>query len=325
VGVHPADFFTDNDSSYMGSLGLPVDPRPRLDHDLLNELRSGPLPDVDDTAAAEGLLDLVESELRAYSTKEDQRLTDHQSEVVIRTLEAVTKRLGIPIGLPFRSFGTFRGYWESRSATGSGAWQRRRDLVTDLFGPARERLGALKAGRDGPTIDEALIADLRDPAAIREHLDRLQRSAYDDSALAIGTAKELVESTAKTVLAERGLPVSNKDDLPALVSKAQLALDLHPSSGHAGPDGTDAVKRVLGALMSITAGLGELRNRGYGTGHGPAGKRVGLRPRHSRLAVNTAVTWCNFMLDTLADPKAPRRAEERVDWDDLYRRASFDS
>ena len=280
---------------------------------------------MDDAAAAEGLLDLVESELRAYSTKEDQRLTDRQSEIVIRTLEAVTKRLRIPIGLPFRSFGTFRGYGESRGATGSGSWQRRRDLVADLFGPARERLDALRTGRGGPTIDEALIANLRDPAAIKEHLDRLQRSAYDDPALAIGTAKELVESTAKTVLSERDLPVSDKDDLPALVRKAQLALDLHPSSGQAGPDGTDAVKRILGGLMSITAGLGVLRNRGYGTGHGPAGKRVGLRSRHARLAVNTAVTWCNFMLDTLGDPKAPWRAEERVDWDDLHRHASFDS
>ena len=29
--------------------------------------------------------------------------------------------------------------------------------------------------------------------------------------------------------------------------------------------------------MNITAGLGELRNRGYGTGHGHKGERVGLR------------------------------------------------
>jgi Abortive infection C-terminus len=264
---------------------------------------------VDDTAAAEGLLDLVESELRAYSTKEDQRLTDRQSELVIRTLEAVTKRLGMPIGLPFRSFGTFRGFWESRGARGNGAWERRRRLVDELFGPARKRLDALKAGLGGPTIDEELIANLREPTAIKEHLDRLQRSAYDDPALAIGIAKELVESTAKTVLSERGLPVNDKDDLPALVSKSQLALELHPSSGHAGPDSTDAVKRILGGLMTLTTGLGELRNRGYGTGHGPAGKRIGLRPRHARLAVNTAVTWCNFMLDTLADPKAPWRAK----------------
>jgi hypothetical protein len=306
VGMRPADFFTDGESPYLPGLALP---RPRLNHQLLRELRSGPLPDVDDTAVAEGLLDLVEGELRAYSTREDQRLTDQQSEAVIRTLEAVTKRLGMPIGLPFRSFGTFRGNWESRGATGSGAWQRRRDLVTEVFEPTRKRLDALKAGLGGPTIDEELIANLRDPAAIKERLDRLQRSAYDDPAPAIGIAKELVESTAKTVLAERGLPVGNKDKLLVLVSKAQRALDLHPSSGHAGPDRTDAVKRILGSLMSITEGLDELRNRGYGTGHGPAGKRVGLRPRHGRLAMNTAVTWCNFMLDTLADPKAPWRAE----------------
>jgi hypothetical protein len=61
--------------------------------------------------------------------------------------------------------------------------------------------------------------------------------------------------------------------------------------------------------MTITAGLAELRNKGYGTGHGPNGERVGLRPRHARLAVNTAMTWCSFILDTLADPEAPWRTE----------------
>ena len=61
---------------------------------------------------------------------------------------------------------------------------------------------------------------MRDPVAIKEHLGRLRRSAYDDPALAIGIAKELVESTAKTVLAERGLPVGSKDKLPALVRAA---------------------------------------------------------------------------------------------------------
>ena len=57
-------------------------------------------------------------------------------------------------------------------------------------------------------------------------------------------------------------------------------------------------------------GLGELRNRGYGTGHGPKGERVGLRPRHAQLAVNAAVTWCGIMLDALDDPDAPWHGEE---------------
>jgi len=59
--------------------------------------------------------------------------------------------------------------------------------------------------------------------------------------------------------------------------------------------------------MTITTGLAELRNRGYGTGHGPAGPRVGLGARHAHLAVSGARMWCEFMLDTLADPKPPWR------------------
>ncbi|HEX2744650.1 MAG TPA: abortive infection family protein [Streptosporangiaceae bacterium] len=93
----------------------------------------------------------------------------------------------------------------------------------------------------------------------------------EESALAVGSAKELIESTAKVVLTERGLPVvSDKADLPELVRQVQQALGLHPSSAAPGPDGTEAVKRILGGVSTIAAGLAELRNRGYGPGHGAA-------------------------------------------------------
>jgi hypothetical protein len=157
----------------------------------------------------------------------------------------------------------------------------------------------------GPKFAADSLAGLQDASAIREQLDRIQRAIADDPALAVGSAKELIESTAKVVLSERGIPVSDKADLPELVRQAQQALGLHPSSAAPGPDGTDAVKRILGAVSTIAAGLAELRNRGYGTGHGAARARVGLRPRHAHLAVNAAFTWCQLMLDTLADPEAP--------------------
>lgn len=159
----------------------------------------------------------------------------------------------------------------------------------------------------GPQFAAGSLAGLKDASGIREQLDRIQRAIADDPALAVGSAKELIESTAKVVLAERGLPVSDKADLPELVRQAQQALGLHPGSVAPGPDSTDAVKRILGGVSTIAAGLAELRNRGYGTGHGPAGARVGLRPRHAHLAVNAAFTWCQLMLDTLADPEAPWR------------------
>lgn len=90
-------------------------------------------------------------------------------------------------------------------------------------------------------IREGLLASITDPSAIREHLDRIARAIEGgDAAQAIGSAKELVESTAKIVLHERQLPVNDRDDLPKLVRAAQLALGLHPTSVQplAGPDGS---------------------------------------------------------------------------------------
>jgi hypothetical protein len=96
----------------------------------------------------------------------------------------------------------------------------------------------------GPVIvlREGVLSGLTDPAAIREHLDRIARAIEDDDAAqAIGSAKELIESTAKIVLHERGLPVDDKEDLPQLVRAAQVALAVHPASASPGPDGSDAV------------------------------------------------------------------------------------
>src|ERR1035437_3094058 len=142
----------------------------------------------------------------------------------------------------------------------------------------------------GPYFREESLSGLTDPAAIRDHLDRIQRSIGGDPAAAIGSAKELIESTAKLVLTARGHPFSDRDDLPKLVNRTQQALALNPSSATPGPDGTDAIRRILGGVSNIAAGVAELRNRGYGTGHGPAAPRRGLGERHANLAVNAA---CN--------------------------------
>ncbi len=158
----------------------------------------------------------------------------------------------------------------------------------------------------GPQLPETALNVLKDPSAIREHLDRIQRAAGDDPALAIGSAKDLIESTAKVVLTERGLPADEKADMPALINQAQRALGLHPSTATAGPDGSDPVKKILGSVTGIAVGVNELRNHA-GTGHGPTATRTGLGARHAHLAVNAALTWCQLVLDTLADPDAPWR------------------
>lgn len=71
--------------------------------------------------------------------------------------------------------------------------------------------------------------------------------------------------------------------------------------------GGDDVKKILGLVSGIANRLGRAPHRGYGTGHGPATASAGLGARHAHLAVNATFTWCQLILDTLADPKAPWR------------------
>jgi hypothetical protein len=155
-----------------------------------------------------------------------------------------------------------------------------------------------------PTLDD--LTSLRDPAAIEAQLRRMNRGLADDFEQAIGSAKELVESTARSVLEVLGVDMPGDADVPSLVRRVQTELGLHP--GVLSPDatGADATKKILGGLTSVAIGVAELRNK-YGTGHGRT-KVVKLERRHAQLAVDAATVYCRTLLATLTDPSAPWRA-----------------
>lgn len=299
--MRAADFFLEMEPGFdfEGEFIPPV-----LNEDLVKALRAGPLDGIADVSAAIGLLDLVHDQLDRWGTNGSQELSDPQIELAIRTLETVTTRVGVALQVPFRDFTRFRNYWVRNGAHGS--WQARRDILDELFEPVRSGLVQIESRPLDARLPTKSLADLKDPSAILEHLQRIQCAIVTDPAQVIGSAKELIESTAKVVVTELGLPVDDKADVPALVKDAQIALGLHPSSQAPGPDGNDAVKKILGSVTGVAIGVAELRNR-YGTGHGAAGRRVGLSNRHAHLAVNAAFTWCQLMLDTLADEQAPWR------------------
>lgn len=149
------------------------------------------------------------------------------------------------------------------------------------------------------------LASLTDPSAIREHLARLDATVDSDPRTAVSVAKDLVESTAKLVLRERGVAYG-KDDLPVLAANAQRSLGLHPTQIEAnkGGDETKTLRTLLGSLSQLSQGLAELRNAG-GVGHGRESVPAWVQPRHARLAATAAKAWCDFLLETLADPAAP--------------------
>ncbi|MEU0081966.1 abortive infection family protein [Micromonospora tulbaghiae] len=149
----------------------------------------------------------------------------------------------------------------------------------------------------------AASGTLADAAAIRQELGRLERALPDDTGALIGRAKNLIEATAKAVLAQRGEPVSDKDEVPALVAKASRALGVHVTQA-AGPQ-LEQVKRVLSRLHPLTQDVAELRNRA-GDGHGMTGVPA-VDAAVGRLAARSAIAWCAFMLEVAMNEGGARR------------------
>jgi len=138
---------------------------------------------------------------------------------------------------------------------------------------------------------------------IADQVSRMEQAIdRNDCWLAIGTAKELVETACKTILRESGISFGTKADLLDLYKLARKELKLVPEDVPDAAKASSTIKRMLSSLATIVQGVAELRNP-YGTGHGPEGKAKGLELRHAKLAVGAATTLVTFLFDTYTQRK----------------------
>lgn len=141
------------------------------------------------------------------------------------------------------------------------------------------------------------VADALDAGWMAKEIERLENGVDRDPALAIGTAKELVETCCKTILTKRGVVFSKSEDLGELTKKLTRELRLVPEGISDEVKGAENIKLVLRNLTQLTNNLAQLRGL-YGTGHGRDGHHRGLQPRHARLAVASAVAFIDFVSET---------------------------
>jgi hypothetical protein len=125
----------------------------------------------------------------------------------------------------------------------------------------------------------------------------MQSALASEPDVAIGTAKEFVETVCKTILVERKIAYDPTETMPRLVKQAASVLELISPEIENRSKATETVKRLLSNLGSVSDGLAELRNL-HGTGHGKAANTVGLKKRHARLAVGAATSLAVFLLET---------------------------
>lgn len=144
------------------------------------------------------------------------------------------------------------------------------------------------------------IATRLDAHALARQIDLLAQSAETDPRLVIGTAKELIETTCRTILGDLGIDAPRSWDLKDLLKATLQHLRLLPDHIPADRTAADAIRTTLRTLTTTVQSLAEIRNA-YGSGHGPDGRAQGLQPRHARLATNAAATVATFLFETHAD------------------------
>jgi hypothetical protein len=141
------------------------------------------------------------------------------------------------------------------------------------------------------------VASRLDLPGLQLQIDRIVASIDTDPAHAIGTAKEMIETTCKSILTARGESYSKGADVPDLVKQTRKVLKLLPEDIPDSARGADTIRQLLSQLGSVAQNVAELRSL-YGTGHGKEGKARGLQPRHARLVVGSAATLASVLLET---------------------------
>jgi hypothetical protein len=173
-------------------------------------------------------------------------------------------------------------------------------LEKDGFTYSKGRI--IHAGHHASLKDVSMVTDHLNSKEIQFQIDRMRNAAESDPSLAIGTAKELIESICKTILKDLGITFTKDDNIIELLKKTRKELGIVPDEIPETAKGAKIIKKLLNNLATIAQNLGELRNL-YGTGHGRDGKMRGLTPRHARLAVGSASTLVTFLYETYLEKK----------------------
>lgn len=128
--------------------------------------------------------------------------------------------------------------------------------------------------------------------SIEEHVEKARaRIEAGDSAGAITNAYALVEQFLKEILRQTGTEFKESEgDIRALYGISCGPLNLDPKGEHL----ESYLKAILQGLKSVIAGLYELANKASDR----HARRYNPARHHAKLAVNAALSVCEFLLDS---------------------------
>ncbi len=142
----------------------------------------------------------------------------------------------------------------------------------------------------------ASVASAEGRPAIEDQLERLRRGS-DDPALMLGTAKEMLESTAKYVCEDFSVPYRPNTSFDELWHHARERLGILPNQVNLSEPGAKELRTILQSSWTIASMANKLRNN-EGTGHGRT-LPTAISPSVAHIVVREACSIVQLVLETL--------------------------
>lgn len=152
--------------------------------------------------------------------------------------------------------------------------------------------GIISDGSSAPSRSLSELIKGRDIPSIESEFNRALENVNSEPREAVSAACNILESIFKVYIDDESLPLPQKQDLQGVwkVVRADLGFDTKLVQD-------DDLKKVLSGVLSIVDGIGAFRTHAS-SAHGEGRKLYNIKPRHARLAINSAHTIALFVLET---------------------------
>jgi len=156
---------------------------------------------------------------------------------------------------------------------------------SEISGRPIYKISVLSAGSSVAAAGKANIKKHLDTPYVNAKIKLMHESVKSDPGLAIGTAKELIETTCISILKQRGVTPDKDWTVSQLIKNTNKVLSFTPSEAEDAKKAEASISTILSGINQIITGVTELRNA-YGTGHGKDANFKGLEPMYAQLAVD---------------------------------------
>ena len=123
----------------------------------------------------------------------------------------------------------------------------------------------------------------------------IQESLHAAPHVTIGIAKELLETTCKTILKTKNIEVDKNWDVGRIIKETNKSLNFMSDELKDKDEAERSILKILGGFSSIVQGVTELRNY-FGSGHGHESDFQGLDVIYAKLVADVSSELSFFYL-----------------------------